>query len=193
MSVAKNEIVFRWHGEGVKKKIFNEMRKRFSRLGKAMVSAMQGDLSKASSGYGSPPGSPPFRRTGELASSIYAEVKVSGKDIVLLLASTSRYALLLEVGGTVTPTSSKALAVPISAAARAHRGGPRTFPARLTVMPRQGREGLLVEKTGGGRFTVHYALKSQVTVHARPFFKGFFNKGRHMKIAQEILATPPIE
>jgi len=80
----------------------------------------------------------------------------------------ARYAAIHEFGGTITPKSAKALAVPISAEAR-EVASPRDMTG-LTLMPRKGKPPLLVRLIGGGRkkerVEVHWVLLPKVEIQA---------------------------
>ena len=80
----------------------------------------------------------------------------------------ARYAAIHERGGTITPRTAKALAVPVSAEAKRHTS-PRDM-ADLDFIPRKGRPPLLVRqlKRRGDvvGMEVHWVLVASVTIRA---------------------------
>jgi len=81
----------------------------------------------------------------------------------------ARYAAILERGGVIRPKTARALAVPVSDEARRHTS-PRDMDG-LTLIPRQGKPSLLVEKLSsrGGRraqWRIHWVLLKSVTMPA---------------------------
>jgi len=77
----------------------------------------------------------------------------------------ARYAGILERGGTITPKSARALAVPVSEEAR-KSAGPRTMEG-LSFIPREGKPPLLARTMRGGRLQVHWVLLRSVTIPGR--------------------------
>ena len=111
------------------------------------------------------------RPGGGLASSVFGWMISPGLAAVGVPSSSpaAEYAGILERGGTIVPKPAGALAVPISAEAKAISAlglGPRDM-ADLTLIPRQGRPPLLVRKLGGGdAFELHWVLVQSVTIPA---------------------------
>lgn len=83
------------------------------------------------------------------------------------------YANLMNNGGTIRPTKSKALAIPVTRMAEL-AGSPRRFPKKLTCIWKKGADhGRLVATELQGRakkpvLVTHYLLKKSVTIEARP-------------------------
>jgi phage virion morphogenesis protein len=107
----------------------------------------------------------------------------------LIWGSNLEYAGIHQYGGTIRPTSGRALAIPLTREAY-RAGSPKNFPRPLHVVWPKGRtSGWLVEdkpgavrrrgavRRGGGpppvsrgaRSILHYKLASKVVIPARPF------------------------
>jgi len=76
----------------------------------------------------------------------------------------ARYAAIQEHGGTITPKTARALAVPVSEEAKRHTS-PRDMEG-LVLITRDGRPPLLARPTGGDGLDVHWVLLSSVTLTA---------------------------
>lgn len=115
----------------------------------------------------SQPGHPPHADTGRLRQSI---VWIVNKNKLTVKIGTSViYGRILELGGTIRPKTAGALSVPISDAAKRHRGSPTIFPKRLTLIRSGGRAYLIESKSR--RTTIHYVLVKSVRIKARPYLR----------------------
>lgn len=100
--------------------------------------------------------------TGALRDSITAE-PVS--DHLVEIGTAQVYAAIHEFGGTIRPKNSKYLAIPLTGAAKGVPG-PRDYPGTLRFIPGQGG-GVLVDEAGDAQ----YALRTSVTIRARPYLR----------------------
>jgi phage gpG-like protein len=124
----------------------------------------------------SPPGTPPAVRTNRLRSSIVV-ARVPGNDLAAKVGTNVVYARMQEYGGTIRPTRSRMLKIPIGKSVRAtgtHRES--TVPLRLMVTKRgaflvadrirkQKKQTLLIGTD------ILYVLKASVRIPARPFIR----------------------
>lgn len=108
------------------------------------------------------------KRTRNLSRSIHAEIaEVSKVHVVAVVGTDVEYAAIHEYGGVITPKNAKYLAIPLTEAARAHAGGPRSYPGQLTPRFNKGSAGSLVDEQGVAQF----ALVRSVTIPARPYLR----------------------
>lgn len=74
---------------------------RAEREGAAMADDVRRTIGRQHDGSRpSGPGEPPAKRSGELASSVYHEVRRDGEDVVLRVGAAAPYAYELEVGSS---------------------------------------------------------------------------------------------
>ena len=105
--------------------------------------------------------------TGNLINSVQTgEPKISGLSGEITVGTNAEYARIHEFGGTIVPRTAKALAIPLTKAARGV--APREFAGKLHIQWRTGAEsGALVDESG----TAQYALVRQATIPARPYMR----------------------
>lgn len=158
-----------------------DLRKPIERAGTVALTALLDGFARSQAPDGSAwaplkhrrPGggsSKPLLHTGALRNSIQIRFVDKGFEAF----SNRVRAAIHQYGGTITPTRSKFLAIPLTAEAAA-AGSPRKFPGLLVAVSR-GNRGVLIERTGQrGRPRAHYALVQSVKIPARPFM-GFSTK-----------------
>lgn len=107
--------------------------------------------------------------TGQLARSFLPPRLLSDKGETVSAGALSDlvYAGILDRGGTITPRSGQALAVPLTAQAK--RMWPRDWPAGKLALIKSRAGKLLLAETRRGRLTPHYVLKPSVTIRARNY------------------------
>lgn len=113
----------------------------------------------------------------------YNNLKVRG----ITSLGRNRLAIAWERGGKVRGKANSALAIPVSAAARAkERKGPAAFEQELRLIQRPGKPALLVRdrQVGGSRnkrgiTEIMYVLLRSVQLKAKPFLKPAFNSHKH--------------
>lgn len=110
------------------------------------------------------------RRSGALLSTIAGRVERAGNTYDLIWQAGGgprgvRYARIHEEGGTIRPTRSKMLAIPLRG--NKHReGGPRSQPGLRVLRARDGRVYLVDE-----RGKPQWILKRYVVIPARPYLR----------------------
>jgi hypothetical protein len=106
--------------------------------------------------------------------------------------STSKYARIQELGGTVVPKKGKYLAIPLPAARTAAgvaRGGPRSFPNTFFRKSKAGN--LLLFQRQGKKSVPLFVLKQWVTLPARLGFYATWEKDQQAR--QQVLARAVAE
>lgn len=105
------------------------------------------------------------KTTGGLAANRSVEVKNESGKVVGTLTFHSNHARLHELGGVIKPVSAKFLAIPLTDGARKAQS-PRNYPDKLHFAG-GGGGGVLLDSNGAAI----YALKTAVTMPARPFLR----------------------
>lgn len=115
----------------------------------------------------------PLRDKGLLAASISA----TNTEETLALHASHPAANVHQFGATIRPTRAKALTIPLTREAkRVGSPGRGRFPRSLFVLAAKGgRSAFLAERDESGTVTLHYVLKREVKVPARPYL-GFSAK-----------------
>jgi phage gpG-like protein len=115
----------------------------------------------------------PLRDKGLLAASISA----TNTEETLALHASHPAANVHQFGATIRPTRAKALTIPLTKEAkRVGSPGRGRFPRALFVLATKGgRSAFLAERDDSGTLTLHYALKREVKIPARPYL-GFSSK-----------------
>jgi phage gpG-like protein len=146
----------------------NKVRKGLAR----MSIGFQGELKKTLTGASpSKPGDPPGTETGSLRRSVQVDM-TDLPNMQTRVGTNLPYGRYLEYGARIRPKKAKALAVPLTKAAKRH-SSPRDFPKELQLIPRKGRAPLLVETFGKRktRMILHYVLLPEVNLAARPWMR----------------------
>jgi hypothetical protein len=169
-----------WRGREILKQVNDELEMRLKEVAEMMRTEIVQDLSQGKSreSGSSRPGQPPHTMTGFLRRSISWQIHRRRDSKSVSIGSTAHYARILELGGVITPRVRRALAVPISPAAKRHARQGRSaidFPQTLRMQKRtHGRAPMLVEDRGKGRRSrtmLHYVLMTSVRIAARPFLR----------------------
>jgi phage gpG-like protein len=146
-------------------------------IGALLVSNMRGvfDSRGNSIGHHWPPPrhrvGEPLKEYGRLRDSITPRVEANAVIVGTNYAPTgapsgATIAMVHQFGATIRPRKAKALALPLTAAAKLS-GGPRRYPGKLSLRWKSGaRAGVLVDDSGVAQF----ALKKEVVIPPRPFF-----------------------
>ena len=168
-----------WRGQKFKSKIEREVYVRLNTVGAFMRGEIVKKLRQGSSRSQGPssPGTPPHRDSGRLSQSIRYVVKRDRKSPSVQIGTDVIYGRILELGGRVTATTAKALAVPVSRQAKRHKGGPRNFPKDLVLISRGGRAPLLIERRSR-QTVIHYVLPKSVYIAARPYLRPAMNENK---------------
>jgi HK97 gp10 family phage protein len=107
-------------------------------------------------------------RTRTLSRSVHIEItESSAEQATVEIGTNLEYAAIHEFGGTITPKSSKYLAIPVGN----YIGSPRNH-ADLKL--RKTGAGNLVMVDGNG--AVQYVLKQSVTIQAKPYLRPAFDE-----------------
>lgn len=118
-------------------------------------------------GRKSEPGEPPGVRSGQLRNSLTYLLLAR----VLTIGTNMLYAAILHFGGTIRPRNARALTIPISPEAEGHRA--RDFADTFIIRPRPGADpksvGVIARRGPGGEVQPLFALRTSVTVAARPW------------------------
>ncbi len=187
-----------WRGDAVTKGIRTEMKRRVSKSAVMLQRQVVKNISKPSRSIGpSRPGEFPHASKGAsgLAGSIF--IKKSDNGLSAFVGTANKVGWIMELGALVRPNKAKALAIPISKAAKKHGesgGSAKNFPKKLVLIRRKGKPPLLVEMTGkkGGKlrskWTIHYVLKTTVRIAPRPFLVPTLDQMRDEIL--EILSAP---
>lgn len=185
-----------WRGGAVTKGIRAELARRVSKSAVMLQRQIVKNISKPSRSVGpSRPGGFPHANTGALRKSIF--VKKSENGLSAFIGTANKVAFFMEFGAIVKPRKAKALAIPISRAAKKHNeagGSARSFPKKLVFIRRKGKPPLLVEMTGkkGGKlrskWTIHYVLPATARIAPRPFLLPTLNQMRNEIL--EVLSAP---
>lgn len=164
-----------------KEKIMAEVRRRTqAALALAAVdvqTAIRQELNQSGSGmYGSasPPGSPPGRRTGELAGSVQIDASELQSNLRVKIGTRKTYARIQEMGGIVM-AKGKLLTVPLNREAiqlRKSTSNLRTLA--LKVIPVGAKRFLARMVKGKAKFL--FALVPSVFLPARPFMRPALRK-----------------
>ena len=189
-------VTFMWRGDAVTKEIRTEMVQRVSKSAVMLQRQIVKNISKPTRSVGpSRPGGFPHANTGALRKSIF--VQKSDNGLSAFVGTASKVAFFMEFGALVRPKKAKALAIPISRAAKKHNdagGSARGFPKKLVFIRREGKPPLLVEMTGkkGGKlrnkWTIHYVLPATARIAPRPFLLPTFNQIKDEIL--EVLSAP---
>lgn len=142
----------------------------------------------------SPPGTPAVR-TNRLRSSIVV-ARVPGNDLAAKVGTNVVYAKKQEEGGTIRPTRSRMLKIPVGRSVRAtgtHREA--TTPLRLVVTKRGAFLVTDMVRKGKNRSSligseIRYVLKASVRIPARPFIRPAMQSASlYTKAAQALMRT----
>ncbi len=192
-------VKFVWRGDAVTKGIRSEMVRRVSKSAVMLQRQIVKNISTPSRSAGpSRPGEFPHAGLGGLRKSIFVQKSETG--LSAFVGTTNKVAWFREFGAHVRPIRAKALAIPISKAAKKHGesgGSAKNFPKKLVLIRRKGKPPLLVEMTGkkGGKlrskWTIHYVLKTTVRIAPRPFLVPTLNQMRDDILG--ILSAPIIK
>lgn len=127
-------------------------------------------------------GSGPDTRSGRLRNSVRGFARGRGWEQEAVVRADAEYASAHEYGATIRPKRSQYLAIPLDAAKTAAgvaRGGPRDFPDLFFIRSKAGN--LLLVQAGGDHesgLIPFFALKSEVTIPARPFARPAIERAR---------------
>jgi HK97 gp10 family phage protein len=109
--------------------------------------------------------------TGALQESIQLKVTAQNANSAKCqVGPTMIYGRIQELGGTIKAINSSFLTIPVTGAAKA-AGSSRGMDLK-PIMNKSRSSGVLVDKAG----TVHFVLKSQVTLPARPYLRPAFDE-----------------
>jgi len=157
------------HAKLWRKQIESHLRRTLKPVVHRAGTLVQADMKKMvnRSGSPSPAGKPPGKDTGTLGRSIQVD---AGKadQLRVRIGTNVPYGRIQEFGGTIRPKNVKRLPVPLNREAKfmQRRGSLRS--QSLTLIPRRGKDPLLVVKTKNGMRPM-FVLKKSVTLPARPF------------------------
>lgn len=189
-------VTFMWRGDAVTKTIRTELVRRVSNSAVLLQKQIVKNISTPSRSTGpSLAGGFPRANTGALRKSIF--IKKSENGLSAFVGSNSKVAFFMEFGAIIRPRKAKALAIPISRAAKKHNesgGSARSFPKKLVFIRRKGKPPLLVEMTGKkgvmlqSKWTIHYVLPAMARLAPRPFLLPTLNQMRDEIL--EILSAP---
>jgi len=192
-------VTFIWRGDAITKGIRAELSRRVKKSAVMLQRQIVKNISTPSRSAGpSRAGGFPRANTGALRKSIF--VRNSSDGLSAVVGTASKVAFIMEFGAIIKPQKAKALAIPISRAAKKHNdagGSARNFPKKLVFIRRKGKPPLLVEMTGkSGRelrkkWTIHYVLSATARIAPRPFMLPTLNQMRDEILG--ILSAPIIK
>ena len=155
-----------------KRSIFDHLRRTLQPVVARAGVLVQTELKRMVNRSGSPssPGTPPGKDTGTLGRSIQVDAsKIT--SLRVRIGTNLPYGRIQEFGGVIRPKKVQRLPVPLNREAKLlqRRGSLRS--ANLTLIPRRGKDSLLVRKTKGGGIKPLFILKKSVTLPARPWVR----------------------
>lgn len=105
-------------------------------------------------------------KTGALARSFKADIRINGSKFTVEVSSNLPYAGIQDTGGTIVPTRRRYLAIPLTKQARRRR--PREWPTKLVcIHKRSSEDPVLAEIKGKGKrakVVAQYLLRKYVTL-----------------------------
>lgn len=159
-----------WHGEQFRGVLTSAVVDGLNTVAEHLRSHVQRKIARRGGGVPSAPGQPPTTQSGQLRGRIGVR-RANAGDLSASVSAGVRYARILELGGTITPTRSRYLTVPLSDKARKiRRRTPDLRSLKLDWMPsRRASGGLLGHRTRGGGFRALFALVPRVHIMPRPY------------------------
>lgn len=112
------------------------------------------------------------RRTGALARSFRAEIRVNNQDrFVGVVGSDLPYARIHELGGQITPTRAKALTIPMNPRSIPLGKSARDFGDLFVWRNKKTGKAFLARSVGKNKLELVYALVRRVTIQPKGYLK----------------------